>query len=362
MRAAVLEKYQMPLKIEELEAAPPKKGEVKIRVAAAGVCHSDLYVLEGATPVPPPLVPGHEAVGVVEEVGEGVDNLAPGDLVVTSFIWPCGRCKNCASGKENLCENFAKVRLKGVLLDGTTRLRRNNGEEMRIFLGGVWAEEAVVPATAVAKLNNSMKGRGELAMLGCAFLTAYGAVVNTGSVSPGDVVVVVGTGGVGLSAVQVAKAVGARVIAVGRNSEKLKIAASLGAEVINVREADPVKTVFELTEGRGADVVIEAVGSDETIQQAVDMAAPGGRVVLVGLMPVGHKTPLQLARVVRGGIQILGSYGARPRVDLPVVIKMVERGVLKPEVLAGPFYKLEQINEAVEALRSGRAVRPIVIP
>jgi succinate semialdehyde reductase (NADPH) len=173
---------------------------------------------------------------------------------------------------------------------------------------------------------------------------------------------VIGTGGVGLAAVQVAKAVGARVVAVGRNPAKLAVAREMGAEVVDVRNGDPVKAVQELTEGRGADVVIEAVGSDETIQQAVDMAALCGRVVLVGLMPVGHKTPLGLARVVRGGIAILGSYGARPRVDLPAVIKMVERGLLSPERLAGPFYKLEQINEAVEALRSGRAIRPVVVP
>jgi succinate semialdehyde reductase (NADPH) len=159
-----------------------------------------------------------------------------------------------------------------------------------------------------------------------------------------------------------AKAVGARVVAVGRNPVKLAVAREMGAEVVDVHNGDPVKAVQVLTEGRGADVVIEAVGSDETIQQAVDMAALGGRVVLVGLMPLGHKTPLGLARVVRGGIAVLGSYGARPRVDLPTVIKMVDRGLLSPERLAGPFYKLEQINEAVEALRSGRAIRPVVVP
>ncbi len=207
-----------------------------------------------------------------------------------------------------------------------------------MFLGGTWAEEAVVPATAVARLPKSLIGRPEMAMLGCAFLTAYGAVVNTASISPDNTVAVIGTGGVGLSIIQVAKALGARVIAVGRNPEKLKVALKLGAETVNVREVNPVSAVKELTGGRGgADVVIEAVGSDETIQQAVDMVAIGGKVVLVGLMPINHKTPLQLARVVRGGgIEIVGSYGARPRIDLPVVISMVERGLLRPELLAGP--------------------------
>jgi succinate semialdehyde reductase (NADPH) len=162
----------------------------------------------------------------VEEVGPGVDGLSPSDYVVTSFMWPCGRCKNCASGRENPCENFAKVRLKGTLLDGTTRLR-DGGGEARIFLGGTWAERVLVPAAAVAKIPRRLV-KPEMAMLGCAFLTAYGAVVNTGSAGPGDTVVVIGTGSVGLAAVQVAKAVGARVVAVGRNPAKLATAEEMG--------------------------------------------------------------------------------------------------------------------------------------
>jgi succinate semialdehyde reductase (NADPH) len=362
MRAAVLARYNEPLAVEDVDVDRPRDGEVKLAVRSAGVCHSDLYVLEGATPVPPPLVPGHEAVAEVAEVGPGVSGLEPGDVVVTSFIWPCGRCRNCARGRENLCERFSEVRLKGVLLDGTSRLRlRRTGEALRVFLGGLWAEEAVVPASAVAKLPERLRGRPEMAMLGCAYLTAYGAVVNSASVQPGDVVVVVGTGGVGLAAVQMAKAVGAEVVAVGRNPEKLKLAREMGARAVDVRDG-AVEAVKELTGGRGADVVIEAVGSDSTVDLSVELAGPGGRVVLVGLAPVGHRAPLHLAKVVRGGIAVVGSYGARPRVDLPKVISLVERGMLRPELLAGGFYKLEQINEAVEALRSGRSIRPIVVP
>ncbi len=362
MKAAVLDRYGEPLKIEELDVERPKEGEIRVRIIGAGVCHSDLYVLEGGTPIPTPVVPGHEAIGEVVEVGPGVTEFKPGDYVVTSFVWPCGKCRNCISGQENLCENFARIRLKGVLYDGTSRLRRKNGEEVRVFLGGTWAEEIVVPATAAAKVPPQFGKRPELAMLGCAFLTAYGAIVNSGEVKPGDTVAIIGTGGVGLAAVQIARAIGARVIAIGRNPAKLKIASDLGAEAINVREVDPVKAVQELTGGRGADVVVEAVGSDETIQQAIDMAALGGRVVIVGLLPIGHKTPIHIARVVRGGIRIIGSYGARPRIDLPRVIDLVARGILRPDLLAGPMYKLEQINEAVEALRNGKSIRPIIVP
>ncbi|MEM4080791.1 MAG: zinc-binding dehydrogenase [Pyrobaculum sp.] len=359
MKAAVLHKYNSPLSIEEVEIDRPKSEEVLVRVRSAGVCHSDLYVLEGATPVPPPLVPGHESVAVVEEVGPGVKNVEPGDYVVTSFIWPCGKCKNCARGLENLCERFSEVRLRGTLLDGTTRLRLN-GSPLRIFLGGVWAEYAVLPASAVVKLPPKLIDRPELAMLGCAYLTAYGAVVNSASVQPGDTVVVIGTGGVGLATVQMAKAAGARVIAVGRNVEKLKVARELGAEVVNTKETDPVAAVKEATGGRGGDVIIEAVGSEETVDMAVELAAPGGKVVVVGLMPVGKRAPVHIARLVRSGVTLVGSYGARPRVDLPRVISLVEKGLLRPDLLARDYYKLEQINEAVEALRSGKSIRPII--
>lgn len=358
-----MREYKTPLNIEDLRIEEPRYGEVRIKIKAAGVCHSDLYVLDGDTPVPPPLVPGHEAVGIVEGVGPGVSNVDIGDFVVTSFIWPCGHCRNCSRGLENLCERFSAVRLKGVLLDGTTRLRRSTGEEVRVFLGGTWAEEAVIPSTAVARLPKELSGRPELAMLGCAYLTAYGAVVNSGKVSPGDTVAIIGTGGVGLSVLQVAKAVGARTIVIGRNPEKLKLARELGADyIINNREEDPVKAVKDLTDGKGADVVIEAVGSDDTVDQAVEMAAIGGRVVLVGLMAVGHKAPVHLARVVRAGIQLIGSYGARPRVDLPIVIDMVRRGLLTPERLANAKFRLDEVNDAVMALRRGKAVRPLIIP
>lgn len=359
MKAVVLNRYKEPLVLEELDVDRPKRGEVKLSIIAAGVCHSDLYVLDGATPVPPPLVPGHEAVARVEEVGEGVNGLAPGDVVVTSFIWPCGECHYCIAGRENLCERFAAARIKGTLLDGTTRLRRKDGTPVRIFLGGVWAEEAVVPASGVNKIEEA---RPEYAVMGCAYLTAYGAVVNSAGVTPGAKVAVIGTGGVGMAAVDIAKALGAEVIAVGRNKDKLEVARKIGARhTVSALDGDVVKAIKELTNGEGADVVIEAVGSDETVDQAVEMAAPGGKVVLVGLAPVGHKTPIHLARAVRAGITIIGSYGARPRVDFKALYSMVKRGLINPSRVVNHYFKLEEINEAVKALRKGRAIRPVVL-
>lgn len=359
MRAAVLNRYREPLNIEDLEIDRPKRGEVKIRPIAAGVCHSDLYVLEGATPIPPPVVPGHEAIAEVLEVGEGVSGLAPGDVVATSFIWPCGECIYCITGRENLCERFAAARMKGTLLDGTTRLRRRDGTPVRIFLGGLWAEEAVVPASGVNKVDEA---RPEYAVLGCAYMTAYGAVVNAAQVTPGSKVAVIGTGGVGMAVIDVAKALGAEVIAVGRNKEKLEMARKIGARhVVSTLDGDAVKAVKELTDGRGPDVVIEAVGVDETVDQAVEMVAPGGKVVLVGLAPVGHRTPIHLARAVRSGLTIIGSYGARPRIDFKALYNMVKRGLINPSRIVNRYYKLDEINEAVEALRSGKSLRPVVL-
>lgn len=358
MRAAVLARYKEPLAVEEVEVEGPRRGEVRLEVVASGVCHSDLHVIDGATPIPPPLVPGHEAVARVVEVGEGVRGLRPGDYVATSFIWPCGECRYCISGRENLCERFAEARAKGALLDGTTRLRRG-GEPLRVFLGGLWAEEAVVPASGVNKIEEA---RPEYAVLGCAYMTAYGAVVNSAQIAPGSKVAVVGTGGVGLAAVDVAKAVGAEVIAVDKIGEKLELAKRVGARhVVNAGEGDPVKAVRELTDGRGADFVIEAVGADETVEAAVEMAAPGGKVVLVGLAPVGHKTPVHLARVVRGGVTLIGNYGARPRLDFKPLYEMVKRGLINPRNLVTKYYKLDEVNQAVNDLRGGKAIRPILI-
>ena len=362
MKAAILYKYNEPLVIEDnIYIDSPKQGEVKIRVIATGLCHSDVNVFEGKTPVEPPVIAGHEISGVVEEVGDNVDNLKVGDKVVSAFIHPCGKCKNCITGNENLCEVFARNRLKGTLLDGTTRLHFKDGRPIRFFLGGGFAEYAVVPYTALTKVPDDVDLR-KVAVLGCAGLTAYGAV-NSAKIEAGESVAVIGVGGVGLSIIQLLKAVGAgRIIAVGTKKWKLETALELGAtDTINSKETEVTKAIKEIT-GGGPDVVIEAGGTQETIRMAIDSVRIGGRVVLVGLPPTTAEIPLRIASIVRNGIKIIGNYGGRPRIDMPRLIELVKLGKYDPSSLITGTFKLEEINEAVKLLQEGNAIRSLIVP
>ncbi|MEM4884778.1 MAG: alcohol dehydrogenase catalytic domain-containing protein [Saccharolobus sp.] len=362
MKAAILYKYNEPLVIEDnIYIDSPKQGEVKIRVIATGLCHSDVNVFEGKTPVEPPVIAGHEISGIVEEVGDNVDNLKVGDKVVSAFIHPCGKCKNCITGNENLCEVFARNRLKGTLLDGTTRLHFKDGRQIRFFLGGGFAEYAVVPYTALTKVPDDVDLR-KVAVLGCAGLTAYGAV-NSAKIEAGESVAVIGVGGVGLSIIQLLKAVGAgRIIAVGTKKWKLEKALELGAtDTINSKETEVTKAIKEIT-GGGPDVVIEAGGTQETIRMAIDSVRIGGRVVLVGLPPTTAEIPLRIATIVRNGIKIIGNYGGRPRIDMPRLIELVKLGKYDPSSLITGTFKLEEINEAVKLLQEGDAIRSLIVP
>ncbi|MEM0200126.1 MAG: alcohol dehydrogenase catalytic domain-containing protein [Saccharolobus sp.] len=362
MKAAILYKYNEPLVIEDnIYIDSPKQGEVKIRVSATGLCHSDVNVFEGKTPVEPPVIAGHEISGIVEEVGDKVDNLKVGDKVVSAFIHPCGKCKNCITGNENLCEVFARNRLKGTLLDGTTRLHFKDGRQIRFFLGGGFAEYAVVPYTALTKVPDDVDLR-KVAVLGCAGLTAYGAV-NSAKIEAGESVAVIGVGGVGLSIIQLLKAAGAgRIIAVGTKKWKLEKALELGAtDTINSKETEVTKAIKEIT-GGGPDVVIEAGGTQETIRMAIDSVRIGGRVVLVGLPPTTAEIPLRIATIVRNGIKIIGNYGGRPRIDMPRLIELVKLGKYDPSSLITGTFKLEEINEAVKLLQEGDAIRSLIVP
>ncbi|MEM0091885.1 MAG: alcohol dehydrogenase catalytic domain-containing protein [Saccharolobus sp.] len=362
MKAAILYKYNEPLVIEDnIYIDGPKQGEVKIRVSATGLCHSDVNVFEGKTPVEPPVIAGHEISGIIEEVGDKVDNLKVGDKVVSAFIHPCGKCKNCITGNENLCEVFARNRLKGTLLDGTTRLHFKDGRQIRFFLGGGFAEYAVVPYTALTKVPDDVDLR-KVSVLGCAGLTAYGAL-NSAKIEAGESVAVIGVGGVGLSIIQLLKAVGAgRIIAVGTKKWKLEKALELGAtDTINSKETEVTKAIKEIT-GGGPDVVIEAGGTQETIRMAIDSVRIGGRVVLVGLPPTTAEIPLRIATIVRNGIKIIGNYGGRPRIDMPRLIELVKLGKYDPSSLITGTFKLEEINEAVKLLQEGDAIRSLIVP
>ena len=356
MRAAVLPAVGAPLRVEDIPRPEPKTGEILVRVAACGVCHSDLHVARGHLPFVLPCVLGHEISGIVEALGPDVPGPAPGTRVVSSFIMPCGRCRMCEAGRDDLCEPyFALNRVKGVLYDGTTRLRRADGTPLGMQMMGGLAEYAVVPATDVFPLPDAIPLE-DACILGCAIMTAYGAVKNAAALRPGESVAVIGAGGVGSNIIQMAAVFGAgEIVAVDVKDEKLAEARKLGAtSVVNAtREEPPAGQV---------DVAIEAVGRPETITQAVKMARDGGRVVLVGVASAGQTVPLEINRLVRRGLTVSGSFGCRVRADMPRVVRLAAEGRIRPAATITRRVRLEEINEAYAAMERGEILgRAIVV-
>ena len=361
MLAAVLPAVGARLQLEEIPIPRPRRGEVLVRVAACGVCHTDLHVIKGEVAFPTPAVLGHEISGTVVEVGDAVDALTEGTRVVGTFIMPCGSCAACVRGRDDICEPFFTFnRLRGALFDGETRLFRADGTPLAMYSMGGLAEYAVLPATAAFSLPDGMQLE-DAAILGCASLTAYGAVRHGAELHLGERVVVVGTGGVGSLVVQFARAQGAaQVVAVDISEDKLRAASSLGAtDVVNASDGDPVARVLAVT-GGGADVAFEVLGRPETFLQAIEMLCDGGRMVAVGIAPVGERAGVEITRLVRRGLRIVGSYGGRPRTDMPRLLSLVEQGVLRPSDGISRRFPLEEADAAYAALDAreiiGRAI------
>ncbi|MEV6131026.1 zinc-binding dehydrogenase [Streptomyces violaceusniger] len=357
MRAAVVRAPSGPFEVGVLRDPQPGPGEILVRIAACGVCHTDLHVRDGSVTFPFPAVLGHEVSGTVAAVGAGVEHIAQGQSVVGAFIMPCGTCAMCASGREELCEPFfAHNRLNGTLYDGTTRLYDVHGDPVWMYSMAGLAEYAVMPALAAAPIPAGAHLK-DSAILGCAFLTAYGALVHVGGLQRGSSVAVVGAGGVGLSTVAVAKALGAgRVVAVDVADDRLRAALRLGAtEVVNAAKADPVDAVRDIT-GGGADLVLEAIGQPSTFRQATEMAADGGRCVMIGIAPVGRTAEIEITRLVRRKIQVCGSFGGRPRQDLAHLGQLVADGLLDPGSLISRRFPLEQADLAYRLLSQGKIV------
>lgn len=364
MKAAVLSQVGGPLAIEELPTPEPKAGEVLVKVAACGVCHTDLHVIRGEVKFPVPCVLGHEISGVVEAIGPGVSGRSVGDPVVACFIMPCGQCYYCARGRDDLCETFfALNRLKGTLYDGESRLRRRDGSALAMYSMAGLAEYAVVPATAVFPAPGNLP-LADACILGCAVMTAYGAVKNQAQVEPAETVAVVGAGGVGSNVIQIARAFGAsEVIAVDVREDKLDAARRLGAtEVVNAAEGDPVSRVMALTDGRGVDVAIEALGRPETVVQAFMMTRDGGRTVVIGIAAGQAAAAIEVTRLVRRGIRLAGSYGCRVRTDMPDVLRLAARGQISISQPITQRFGLEEADRAYQALGRGEIVgRAIVV-
>ncbi|GIX46128.1 MAG: alcohol dehydrogenase [Candidatus Tectimicrobiota bacterium] len=361
MKAAVLYEPGTPLVIEEVQLDPPKAGEVKVRVAANGACHSDLHVMTGDMRMPMPIVLGHEAAGIVAEVGPGVTSVREGDHVVLSFSPVCGTCYYCTQGRPQLCER--KPPQPGVLLDGTTRLHKNGQPIYHFAFTAAFAEETVVPESCVIKIREDIP-LDRACLVGCGVMTGVGAAINTAQVRPGSSVAVIGCGGVGLNVVQGAALAGARrIIAIDLLDAKLELAKVFGAtDTINPTRDEPWQAVRDLTEGRGVDYAFEVISTPKTIELAFKMTAPGGVCTIVGVSP--EKARISLNPNVFVGMEktLKGSYygSARPRLDMPRLLDLYMQGRLKIDELVSRTVPLEQVNEAYALLQKGEVARSVI--
>lgn len=358
MRAAVLRDPAKGLEVETIRTPKPRAREVLVKVAACGLCHSDLHVIHGKIAFPYPAVLGHEVTGEIVEVGPDNDNtgLKVGQKVSGAFLMPCGQCKYCAAGRDDLCETFFNLnRLQGKLYDGETRLFGLDGEEIAMYSMGALAEYCVIPSTAVAVLPEEID-MVPGAILGCAAMTAYGAVRRGADLRFGTDVAVVATGGVGSNIIQIAKAFGARkIIAIDVADDKLEAAKKLGATAtINSTKEDVREAVLKLTDGNGVEVAFEALGRPETWKSALDSLADGGRMVPIGLGAGVQTADVEINRTVRRSQSIIGSYGARTRQDLPSVIDMAAHGEIDYRHIVTRRYKLEDAGKGYDDLAAGK--------
>ncbi|KAL8166676.1 hypothetical protein V2J09_008175 [Rumex salicifolius] len=369
MRGLMFSQPNSPLTIEDFHMPRPKANEVLIKTKACGVCHSDLHVMKGEIPFTSPCVVGHEITGEVVEHGplsdrRIVERYPIGSRVVGAFIMPCGSCNFCSKGQDDLCEDFfAYNRAKGTLYDGETRLfLRKNDKPVYMYSMGGLAEYCVVPANGLAVLPDSLPYT-ESAILGCAVFTAYGAVVHAAEVRGGDTVAVIGIGGVGSSCLQIAKAFGASaVIAVDISEEKLQKAKATGAtHTVNAQQEDAVEKIKEITGGTGVDIAIEALGRPKTFLQCTQSVRDGGKAVMIGLADATAKGEVDINRLVRRQVKIIGSYGARARQDLPKIVKLAESGMFDLSAAVSRKYDFEEADKAYEDLNQGKIIGRAVV-
>lgn len=371
IRAAVLDKMgatrpyatSKPLSIVSLDLAPPGRGEVLIKIAAAGLCHSDLSVINGDRPRPMPMALGHEAAGIVKELGEGVTDLQVGDHVVVVFVPSCGHCAPCAEGRPALCEPGAAANGAGTLLSGARRLSRNN-EPMNHHLGcSVFADHATVSRHSVIKIDPTVP-LDEAALFGCAVLTGVGAVVNTAQVRMGASVAVIGLGGVGLAALIGAQAAGARqIIAIDLADDKLQQARTLGAtHTVNAGDADALEQVRALSSG-GVEYAFEFAGSIRALELAYRVTRRGGTTVTAGLPPSTAILPLPAVSLVAEERTLKGSYIGTcvPSRDIPRYIDLYLQGRLPVNKLLTGRLTLDDINHGFDLLHEGKAIRQVVV-
>lgn len=375
IRAAVLNEMgaslpyavSRPLRIEEIELDPPGRNEVLIKIAAAGLCHSDLSVINGDRPRPMPMALGHEASGVVEEVGAGVADLRRGDHVVVVFVPSCGHCAPCAEGRPALCEPGAAANGAGTLLSGARRISRvpaGTGQPLNHHLGcSVFAEYATVSRHSLVKIDPTV-ALDKAALFGCAVLTGVGAVVNTAQVRMGASVAVIGLGGVGLAALIGTVAAGARqIVAIDLSEGKLALARSLGAtHTVNAGVADAVEQVRDQSAG-GVEYAFEFAGSIRALDLAYRVTRRGGTTVTAGLPPSAATLALSAVSLVAEERTLKGSYIGTcvPARDVPRYIGLYQQGRLPVDRLLTGSMALDDINHGFDLLREGTAIRQVIV-
>ncbi len=358
MKAAICYEIGKPLVVEEIKVDSPKEGEVKVKVAATAVCHSDIHFFKGELPGDTPFVGGHESAGWVEEVGPGVKDFKKGDAVVISLLYSCGKCLYCRTGRSHLCNGtFA--------LATETRMHNLKGQDLRQNIQiGSFADYTVVDQSQLVKIPTDIP-MDSACMLACGVITGYGAVVNRAKVGPNDNCAIIGAGGVGLNAVQAAAISGAYpVIAVDIADDKLQAAKKFGAtHLVNSAKVDAVKEVQKLTGGEGADFVFVTVGSTKAFEQGFEMSCPTGMTVLVGLAKFDAMAQYSPFLVTRYERIITGSFMGTTQLhtEIPKLVTLYKAGILKLDELITHRFPLEKINEAIDEVVQGKALRNIIV-
>lgn len=364
-RAAVLYALKEPLCIEELEIDEPRAGEVRVKMAAVGLCHSDYHVMAGDRPVAMlPMALGHEGAGVVERVGPGVTRVKPGDHVVLTFIPSCGKCAWCISGRSYACAEGAGLS-KGPQRDGTYRLHNARGQDVGAFcMLGAFSEYVIAHQDSVCVVDQDLP-LDVVCLVGCGVAGGFGAAVNRAKVTPGSSVLVVGVGGVGMNVIQGARVASATtIIAADRGDRKLAWAKEFGAtHTVNTTKEELVPRVMEITNGAGVDYAFEAISSPATIAQAYAATGKLGTIVVIGLSPAtADQIPISPLSLVLGQKTLMGTlYGAsNPQLDIPRLLKLFRHGQLKLNELVTQTYTLDQINQGYADMLAGKNIRGVV--
>jgi len=359
MKAAICYEYGKPLVVEKVQLDSPQVGEVLVKLSATAICHSDIHLVRGEWGGKPPVIAGHEAAGVLERVGAGVENLSPGDRVVVSLLRTCGHCFYCTSGVPHLCE-------ARFPLDTESRLHTQAGAPIRHgLMTAAFAEKAIVHHTQLVPIPDEMP-LIPASLLACGVLTGVGAVLNTAEVRPGSSVAVVGLGGVGFSAIQGAVYAGAeKIIAIDLVEAKMESARAFGAthSLLAGDDSTLLKEVRTLTGGRGTDYVFVTVGSVPAVELGFRLARKQGTVVQVGIPAGGIRSSLPVGQHVLGEKRLLGSYMGSATLwkDVPRLVEMYLRGQIKLNELITARYALEDINEAIESTERGEAIRNVIV-